>query len=64
MAVNKSNKQHDEIKNRIMISNKSNALHLSQMNIDIVMPDVFKLTNLVRLDLSYNNIVKLSPKIS
>jgi hypothetical protein len=40
LAVNKSNKQHDEIKNRIRISQKSNALHLSQMNIDIVMPEV------------------------
>ena len=35
-----SNKQHDEIKNRIRISVKSNALHLSQMNIDILMPEV------------------------
>ena len=34
------------------------------MNLDVVMPEVFKMTNLVRLDLSYNNIVKLSPQIS
>ena len=33
------------------------------MNLDFVMPEIFKLKNLVRLDLSYNNIVKLSPQI-
>ena len=42
---------------------RSNALHLSQMNIDKVLPEVFSMTNLLRLDLSFNNIVKLDPKI-
>jgi len=33
------------------------------MNLDCVLNEVFKLTNLVRLDLSYNNIVRLDPRI-
>ena len=33
------------------------------MNIDDVLPEIFKMTNLVRLDLSFNNIVKLNPLI-
>ena len=74
LAVNKSNAQHNEVKTRIVTAQKSNALHLNQMNLDSVLPDVspssidnlnkvFKLTNLIRLDLSFNNIVKLNPKI-
>jgi Leucine-rich repeat (LRR) protein len=31
------------------------------MNIAQVLPEVFKMDKLVRLDLSFNNIVKLSP---
>ena len=42
---------------------KSNALHLSQMNLDVVLPEVFQMTNLTRLDLSFNNIVKLGSQI-
>ena len=61
LAVNKSNAQHNEIKTRMTIAQKSNALHLNNMNLDIVLPDVFKMKNLLRLDLSFNNIVKLSP---
>ena len=45
------------------VAKKTNALHLNQLNMDTVLPEVFALTNLVRLDLSLNNIVKLSPKI-
>lgn len=63
LAVNKSNAQHNELKTRITVSLKSNALCINQMNLTTVMPEIFKLTNLVRLDLSYNNIVKLSPQI-
>jgi Leucine-rich repeat (LRR) protein len=63
LAVNKSNAQHNEIKTRLTVSLKSNALHLNQMNLDCVLPEVFKMQNLIRLDLSYNNIVKLSPQI-
>ena len=33
------------------------------MNLDNVLPEVFSMTNLIRLDLSFNNIVKLSPTI-
>ena len=61
IAINKNNPQHKEIQTRMTVAKKSNALHLTQMNIDIVMPDVFNMLNLVRLDLSYNAIVKLSP---
>jgi hypothetical protein len=64
LAVNKNNAQHNEIKSRLTIANKSNALHLNQMNLDVMLPEVFKMTNLIRLDLSYNNIVKLDVKIS
>jgi len=42
LAVNKSNAQHDEIKTRLTVAKKSNALHLNQMNIDTVLPDVSK----------------------
>ena len=61
LAVNKNNAQHKEVATRMTIAKKSNALHLNQMNIDIVMPEVFAMKNLVRLDLSFNAIVKLSP---
>lgn len=33
------------------------------MNLDNVLPEVFTMTNLIRLDLSFNNIVKLSAQI-
>jgi Leucine-rich repeat (LRR) protein len=29
----------------------------------VVLPEVFTMTKLIRLDLSFNNIVKLDPKI-
>jgi len=63
LAVNKSNKQHNEIKTRIVVAQKSNALTINNMNLDSVFPEIFKMNNLLRLDLSYNNIVKLSPLI-
>ena len=63
LATNKSNAQHNEIKTRMTQAQKSNALHLSQMNLDVVIPEVFSMTNLVRLDLSFNNIVKMNPQI-
>ena len=40
LAVNKSNSQHKEIETRLVVAKKSNALHLNQMNIDSVMPEV------------------------
>jgi Leucine-rich repeat (LRR) protein len=61
IATNKANGQHNEIKSRFIIAQRSNALHLSNMNIAQVLPEVFKMDKLVRLDLSFNNIVKLSP---
>ena len=63
LAVNKSNKGHNEIKSRMIVAGKSNNLHLNQMNLDTVLPEVFKMTNLIRLDLSFNNIVKLNTNI-
>lgn len=63
LATNKANGSHNEIKARMITAQRSNSLHLSQMNLDNVLPEIFKLKNLVRLDLSYNNIVKLSPQI-
>jgi len=61
LAVNKSNAQHNEIKTRLEIAKRSNALHINNMNLDSVLPEIFKMDKLIRLDLSYNNIVKLSP---
>lgn len=63
LATNKSNGQHNEIKARVIVAQRSNALHLSNMNISQVLPEVFKMTALIRLDLSFNNLVKLSPEI-
>ncbi len=63
MATNKSNAQHNEVRTRLTLAKKTNSLHLNQLNLDSVIPEVFSLVNLVRLDLSFNNIVKLSPKI-
>lgn len=63
LATNKSNAQHNEVKTRLVTAQKSKSLHLSNMNLDCVLNEVFKLTNLVRLDLSYNNIVRLDPRI-
>ena len=63
LATNKANGQHNEIKMRMTSAQRSNALHLSQMNLDHILPEVFSMTNLIRLDLSFNNIVKLSTQI-
>ena len=63
LATNKANAQHNEVKTRIVTAQRSKSLHLSQMNLDVVLPEVFKLTMLTRLDLSYNNIVRLDPRI-
>jgi Leucine-rich repeat (LRR) protein len=63
LAVNQRNGQHQEVQARLTVAKKSNALHLNQLNLDVVLPEVFRLSNLVRLDLSFNNIVKLSPQV-
>ena len=63
LATNKSNAQHNEIKTRMVTAAKSKSLHLAQMNLNSVLPEVFKLTQLIRLDLGFNNIVRLDPRI-
>jgi hypothetical protein len=63
LATNKANGQHNEIKSRMIIAQRSHALHLSNMSLSQVLPEVFGMVSLVRLDLSFNNIVKLSPQI-
>ena len=63
LATNKANGQHDEVRTRLALAKKTNSLHLNQLCLDTVLPEVFSLKNLVRLDLSFNNIVKLSPRI-
>ena len=63
LATNKNNAQHNEIKTRLALARKTNSLHINQLNLDVILPEVFSLLNLTRLDLSYNNIVKLSPRI-
>jgi hypothetical protein len=40
LAVNKSNAQHNEIKTRMTVAQRSNALTLNNMNIDVVLPEV------------------------
>lgn len=40
LAVNKSNAQHNEIKTRMVVAQKSNALSLNNMNLDAVLPEV------------------------
>jgi hypothetical protein len=40
LAVNKSNAQHNEIKTRMVVAAKSNALSLGNMNLDVVLLDV------------------------
>ena len=64
LATNKANSAHNEVKARMELAKKSNSLHLSQMNLDVVLPQVFKMTNLIRLDLSFNNLVRLNVAIS
>jgi len=44
LAVNKSNAQHNEVQTRLTVAKRSNALHLNQMNIDVVMPAVSTIT--------------------
>lgn len=40
LAVNKSNAQHNEIKTRLVVAAKSNALTLNNMNLNMVLPEV------------------------
>ena len=40
LAVNKSNAQHNEIKTRLVIAQRSNALSLNQMNLNTILPEV------------------------
>ena len=38
-------------------------LHLSSFNIDVIFPEIYNMTFLIRLDLSHNNIRVLEPAI-
>ena len=38
LAVNKANASHNEIKTRMEVAKKSHSLHLSQMNLNVVLP--------------------------
>ncbi len=40
LATNKSNGQHNEIKTKLAVALKTKALHLNQLNINHVMPEV------------------------
>jgi len=38
LATNKANASHNEVKARVEIAKKSRNLHLSQMNLDVILP--------------------------
>ena len=40
LATNKNNAQHNEIKSRLAIAKKTHSLHLNQLNVDIILPEV------------------------
>ena len=40
IATNKGNSQHNEIKTRMTVALKTNALHLNQLNLNVVLPEV------------------------
>ncbi len=40
LAINKSNHQHNEIKTRMIVAQKSHSLSLNQMNLNTVLPEV------------------------
>lgn len=40
LATNKNNAQHNELKTRLALARKTNALHLNQLNINSVFPEV------------------------
>jgi len=63
LQVTKTTNQHNEIKSKIQLTKKTNILHLSNLNLDFIFPEVFKLVNLIRLDLSFNSLVQVSPLI-
>lgn len=63
LSTSKLGKNHSEIATKIKKAKESNSLHLPNLNLDFVFPEVFGLTNLVRLDLSYNNLVRLDASI-
>ena len=58
LAVNKSNKQHDEIKTRMITAQKSNALHINNMNLDTVLPSVsirIEISNVIFVTLGFQH---------
>lgn len=40
ISTNKNNAQHNEIKTRMKVAAKTNALHLNQLNLDSILPEV------------------------
>mmetsp|Transcript_8619 Transcript_8619/g.9795 ORF Transcript_8619/g.9795 Transcript_8619/m.9795 type:complete len:104 (+) Transcript_8619:3-314(+) len=54
---------HRELVAKIKLSKKSKSLHFCSLNLDYIPSEVFSLTKLIRLDLSYNNLVKISEEI-
>lgn len=63
LSTSKMGKNHAEVSTKIKKAEESNQLHLPNLNLDFVFPEVFGLTNLIRLDLSYNNLVRLDSSI-
>lgn len=47
LATNKNNAQHNEIKTRMRVALKTNALHLNQLNIDVILPEVYNIFYLI-----------------
>jgi hypothetical protein len=39
-GTNKKNRQHDEVKTQMKLAKKTNILHLTQLNLDSVYPEV------------------------
>jgi len=63
LTLVKTTSQHNELKAKLQLAKKTNVLHLSSLNLDVIFPEVFTLTNLVRLDLSFNNLVQIPTTI-
>ena len=64
LASHPNNTQHDELQTKYkQAKTNGGMLHLSSFNLDLIFPQIFSMTFLVRLDLSHNNIRELEPAI-
>ena len=64
VTTNPSNTQHNEIKTKLSQAGQTKILHLNNYNLDTILPGVIKLgCTLIRLDMSFNNIVKIEKEI-